>query len=85
MDSADRPRLLPTGLSIGESINEFVTGLDSIVSKRRMSFFGKCIDMIVIARRSRHYAGTRYLKRGTSVHGKVANDCEIEQVFYILT
>ena len=44
-----------------------------------MSFFGQNIDMIVIARRSRHYAGTRYLKRGTSVHGKVANDCEIEQ------
>lgn len=36
--------------------------------------------MMVIARRSRHYAGTRYLKRGTSVHGKVANDVEVEQV-----
>lgn len=36
--------------------------------------------MILIARRSRHYAGTRYLKRGVNVHGKVANDCEIEQV-----
>ena len=45
-----------------------------------MSFFGHTIDMFAIARRSRHYAGTRYLKRGTSVHGKVANDCEIEQV-----
>jgi hypothetical protein len=36
--------------------------------------------MILMARRSRHYAGTRYLKRGLSVHGKVANDCEVEQV-----
>jgi len=34
----------------------------------------------MIARRSRHYAGTRYLKRGINVHGKAANDCEIEQV-----
>lgn len=30
--------------------------------------------------RSRHYAGTRYLKRGLNVCGKVANDCEVEQV-----
>jgi hypothetical protein len=36
--------------------------------------------MMVLARRSRHYAGTRYLKRGISVHGKVANDCEVEQM-----
>lgn len=31
-------------------------------------------------RRSRHFAGTRYLKRGVSDTGKVANDVEIEQV-----
>lgn len=35
----------------------------------------------MIARRSRHYAGTRYLKRGINVHGKAANDCEVEQVY----
>jgi hypothetical protein len=34
----------------------------------------------MIARRSRYYAGTRYLKRGINVHGKAANDCEVEQV-----
>jgi hypothetical protein len=38
------------------------------------------LDVILMARRSRHYAGTRYLKRGLSVHGKVANDCEVEQI-----
>lgn len=37
----------------------------------------------MIARRSRHYAGTRYLKRGINVHGKVANDCEIEQIIQL--
>ena len=40
---------------------------------------------MLIARRSRHYAGTRYLKRGISVHGKVANDCETEQVVQVDT
>lgn len=51
--------------------------------QRRFSIFGKTLDMILIARRSRHYAGTRYLKRGTSVHGKVANDCESEQILQL--
>ena len=36
--------------------------------------------MTVIARRSRHFAGTRYLKRGISDDGKVANDVEVEQI-----
>ena len=49
-------------------------------SQRCFTFFGKDLDLILIARRSRHYAGTRYLKRGISVHGKVANDCETEQI-----
>jgi len=38
------------------------------------------MDLILMARRSRHYAGTRYLKRGLNVSGKVANDCEVEQI-----
>jgi len=48
--------------------------------QRRFSMFGRTLDLVLIARRSRHYAGTRYLKRGVSVHGKVANDCEMEQI-----
>lgn len=48
--------------------------------QRRFSLFGRTVDLILMARRSRHYAGTRYLKRGVSVHGKVANDCEMEQI-----
>lgn len=38
------------------------------------------MDLMLLARRSRHYAGTRYLKRGLNVSGKVANDCEVEQI-----
>jgi hypothetical protein len=34
----------------------------------------------VISRRNRHYAGTRYLKRGISDDGTVANDVETEQI-----
>ena len=42
--------------------------------------FGEEIRLTVIARRSRHFAGTRYLKRGISDDGKVANDVEVEQI-----
>ena len=51
--------------------------------QRKFSIFGRVLDMTLIARRSRHYAGTRYLKRGISVHGKVANDCETEQILQL--
>ena len=51
--------------------------------QRRFSLFGRTVDLILMARRSRHYAGTRYLKRGVSVHGKVANDCEMEQIVQV--
>eukprot|EP00605_Chrysophyceae_sp_TOSAG23-4_P002808 GSChrysophyteH1.ASY1.ANO1.3092.1 assembled CDS len=53
--------------------------------QRKFSIYGRELDMILIARRSRHYAGTRYLKRGISVHGKVANDCETEQILQLDT
>jgi hypothetical protein len=36
----------------------------------------------MIARRSRHFAGTRYLKRGLNEEGKVANFVEVEQIVY---
>ena len=35
---------------------------------------------MVIARRSRHYAGTRYLRRGINHEGYVANWVEVEQI-----
>ncbi|XP_010520516.1 PREDICTED: phosphoinositide phosphatase SAC3-like isoform X2 [Tarenaya hassleriana] len=36
--------------------------------------------LTLIARRSRHNAGTRYLKRGVNENGNVANDVETEQI-----
>lgn len=37
-------------------------------------------QVTLIARRSRHFAGTRYRKRGVSDAGRVANEVEVEQV-----
>ncbi|ESQ42102.1 hypothetical protein EUTSA_v10012697mg [Eutrema salsugineum] len=41
---------------------------------------GRNFKLTLIARRSRHNAGTRYLKRGINESGNVANDVETEQI-----
>ncbi|MED6167933.1 Phosphoinositide phosphatase sac1 [Stylosanthes scabra] len=46
----------------------------------RLSIFGKDFGVTLISRRSRHFAGTRYLKRGVNDRGRVANDVETEQI-----
>ncbi|CAM9117146.1 unnamed protein product [Ectocarpus sp. 8 AP-2014] len=48
--------------------------------QRKCDLSGRMLNITVIARRSRHFAGTRYLKRGVSDTGKVANDVEVEQI-----
>jgi hypothetical protein len=50
--------------------------------QRRILDYGKCLNLSLLARRSRHFAGTRYLKRGVSEEGKVANDVEHEQILH---
>ncbi|KAG8376273.1 hypothetical protein BUALT_Bualt09G0046100 [Buddleja alternifolia] len=45
-----------------------------------LSISGRDLKLTLIARRSRHYAGTRYLKRGVNEEGRVANDVETEQI-----
>ncbi|GAV78441.1 Syja_N domain-containing protein [Cephalotus follicularis] len=46
----------------------------------RLSIFGRDFSVSLISRRSRHFAGTRYLKRGVNDRGRVANDVETEQI-----
>ncbi|XP_039033926.1 phosphoinositide phosphatase SAC2-like isoform X2 [Hibiscus syriacus] len=48
----------------------------------KLSVSGRDIKLTLIARRSRHYAGTRYLKRGVNEKGRVANDVETEQIVF---
>ncbi|KAF2297363.1 hypothetical protein GH714_021926 [Hevea brasiliensis] len=40
----------------------------------RLSVFGKDFSVSLVSRRSRHFAGTRYLKRGVNDWGRVANE-----------
>ncbi|KAJ0244769.1 SAC domain-containing protein [Hirschfeldia incana] len=48
----------------------------------KLSVSERNFRLTLIARRSRHYAGTRYLKRGVNEKGRVANDVETEQIVY---
>jgi len=49
---------------------------------QRKIMYGRTLNLILLARRSRHFAGTRYLKRGVSDFGKCANDVEHEQILH---
>ena len=50
--------------------------------QRKVNDYGRFLNIALLARRSRHFAGTRYLKRGVSEQGKVANDVEHEQILH---
>ena len=45
-----------------------------------LTVLGRVIFITLIARRSRHYAGARYLKSGVDDEGNVANEVETEQI-----
>lgn len=50
--------------------------------QQKLHDYGRSLNLVLMARRSRHFAGTRYLKRGVSDRGKVANDVEHEQIVH---
>ncbi|KAM0793180.1 hypothetical protein ACM66B_000653 [Microbotryomycetes sp. NB124-2] len=52
------------------------------VDQAKLSVFGRTVYVTLIARRSRHFAGARFLKRGVNDQGFVANDVETEQIVF---
>ncbi|OJJ51245.1 hypothetical protein ASPZODRAFT_127281 [Penicilliopsis zonata CBS 506.65] len=50
------------------------------VDQAKMSVYGRLVYITIIARRSRFFAGARFLKRGANDLGYVANDVETEQI-----
>ncbi|KAF8840339.1 hypothetical protein BDN67DRAFT_968747 [Paxillus ammoniavirescens] len=50
------------------------------VDQAKLNVLGRVIFVTLIARRSRHYAGARYLTRGVNEEGNVANEVETEQI-----
>ncbi|KAJ1961232.1 phosphatidylinositol-3,5-bisphosphate 5-phosphatase, partial [Dipsacomyces acuminosporus] len=54
--------------------------LHGYVDQSKLSVFGRDVYITLVARRSRIFAGVRYLKRGVNDAGYVANDVETEQI-----
>ncbi|KAI9836619.1 MAG: hypothetical protein M1819_001253 [Sarea resinae] len=57
--------------------------MHGFVDQAALSVYGRAIYITIIARRSRFFAGARFLKRGANdllVQGYVANDVETEQI-----
>ncbi|KAK9778320.1 putative Polyphosphoinositide phosphatase [Seiridium cardinale] len=50
------------------------------IDQAAVSIYGRTAHITVIARRSRFFAGARFLKRGANDVGYVANDVETEQI-----
>ncbi|KAA6399918.1 MAG: putative Phosphoinositide phosphatase SAC4 [Streblomastix strix] len=67
------------GLSRGLVENDSQFFISSFV-QRKFYLYGRQFTITIIARRSRHYSGTRFQKRGVSERGWVANDVETELI-----
>ncbi|KAI1322308.1 SacI homology domain-containing protein [Xylariaceae sp. FL0255] len=50
------------------------------IDQAAISVYGRTAHITIIARRSRYFAGARFLKRGANDLGYVANDVETEQI-----
>ena len=59
--------------------------IHGFVDQSKISVFGRNIFVTLIARRSRYFAGARFLKRGVNDRGYVANDVETEQIVHDAT
>ncbi|KAI8892705.1 SacI homology domain-containing protein [Globomyces pollinis-pini] len=58
----------------------YIPIIHGFVDQTKISVFGHNVLITLIARRSRQYAGARFLKRGVNEQGYVANDVETEQI-----
>lgn len=54
--------------------------IHGFIDQANISIYGRKIYITIIARRSHHFAGARFLKRGVNDRGNVANEIETEQI-----
>lgn len=71
----------PAKVAMKNPFDWCVSIIHGYMDQREISiFWGISIYITIIGRRSRHFAGARYLKRGANDLGHVANDVETEQI-----
>lgn len=56
--------------------------IHGFVAQANICVYSKSIFITLIARRSKRYCGTRFLKRGLNLDGDVANEVETEQIVH---
>ncbi|CAK7898291.1 polyphosphoinositide phosphatase [[Candida] anglica] len=71
------PVLLNQDIATYEWFQPIIHGF---IDQANISIYGKKIYITIIARRSHHFAGARFLKRGVNDKGNVANEIETEQI-----
>ncbi|KAF2488097.1 SacI homology domain-containing protein [Neohortaea acidophila] len=54
--------------------------IHGFIHQAALDIFGRAVYIAIIGRRSRFFAGARFLKRGVNDQGYVANDVETEQI-----
>ncbi|MCJ1477734.1 phosphatidylinositol-3,5-bisphosphate 5-phosphatase [Lambiella insularis] len=72
--------LEPASRVIKDTYEWCVPVMHGFVDQATLSVFGRTVYITIIARRSRFFAGARFLKRGANDLGYVANDVETEQI-----
>eukprot|EP00457_Paulinella_chromatophora_P000160 gb/GEZN01000160.1/.p1 GENE.gb/GEZN01000160.1/~~gb/GEZN01000160.1/.p1 ORF type:complete len:2070 (-),score=443.97 gb/GEZN01000160.1/:126-5888(-) len=80
------PYVEPVGAAAASSLRSrrlwVVQAIHGFYEQTLCSLYGKRICLTLVSRRSRYFAGTRYLKRGVNDDGQVANDVETEQILH---
>ncbi|GAM83327.1 hypothetical protein ANO11243_013140 [Dothideomycetidae sp. 11243] len=72
--------LSPADKSLNNVYDWCVPIIHGFIDQSSINVFGRLIYLTIIGRRSRFFAGARFLKRGINDLGYVANDVETEQI-----
>ncbi|KAG8527458.1 uncharacterized protein KY384_007610 [Bacidia gigantensis] len=72
--------LAPAEQALRNTYDWCVPLIHGFVDQATLSIYGRTVHVAIIARRSRFFAGARFLKRGANDLGYVANDVETEQI-----
>ncbi|RDW80822.1 hypothetical protein BP5796_05520 [Coleophoma crateriformis] len=72
--------LEPATAALKKTYDWCLPTIHGYIDQAALSIYGRTVYITVIARRSRYFAGARFLKRGANDLGYVANDVETEQI-----
>ncbi|KAI0877540.1 SacI homology domain-containing protein [Hypoxylon argillaceum] len=72
--------LQPASTSLSNPFDWCRSIIHGYIDQAAISVYGRTAHITIIARRSRFFAGARFLKRGANDLGYVANDVETEQI-----